>query len=258
MPSVQTFSPSTVIRDLLDSPQVQRAFQFIDSHLDQITEEQIRICSIPAPPFGEQERAGYLRQRFLEAGLADAKLDEEGNCLALREGESPLRHVVVSAHLDTVFPADTNLRVTRGSDLIHGPGLGDNSLGVAALLGLFWAFRERGLQPRGDVWLIANVCEEGLGDLRDKAVCETLLGIPADHAAGHNDPSLRGHTIGVALRHRPARRLEHLRGSTAVVLGGSRQHRKLRAFRRRHGQILDPSLTLPPRPRTSLPPAPIV
>jgi acetylornithine deacetylase/succinyl-diaminopimelate desuccinylase-like protein len=79
----------------------------------------------------------------------------------------------VSAHLDTVFPAETNLRVTRGSDLIHGPGLGDNSLGVAALFGLIWSLRERAIRLRGDIWFVANVCEEGLGDLRGmKAVVD--------------------------------------------------------------------------------------
>jgi acetylornithine deacetylase/succinyl-diaminopimelate desuccinylase-like protein len=81
--------------------------------------------------------------------------------------------LIVSAHLDTVFPIETNLRVSRGSDLIHGPGLGDNSLGVAALFGLLWSLRERQIQPRGDIWFVANVCEEGLGDLRGmKAVVD--------------------------------------------------------------------------------------
>lgn len=74
MSSVQAFSPAVNIGNLLDSPEVQRVFKFIDSHLEKITEEQIRICSIPAPPFGEKERAEYLRERFLESGLADAKI----------------------------------------------------------------------------------------------------------------------------------------------------------------------------------------
>ena len=68
---------------------------------------------------------------------------------------------------------NVNLRVSRGTELIHGPGLGDNSLGVAALFGLLWSLRERAIQLTGDVWFVANVCEEGLGDLRGmKAVVD--------------------------------------------------------------------------------------
>ena len=88
-------------------------------------------------------------------------------------GQGTGKPLIVSAHLDTVFPMETTLRVTRGTDLIHGPGLGDNSLGVAALFGLLWSLREQGIQPRGDIWFVANVCEEGLGDLRGmKAVVD--------------------------------------------------------------------------------------
>lgn len=131
-----------------------------------VVELAIQIQQIPAPTFHEQTRAEFVRDRFASEGLEDVCIDETGNVCARWIGQGAGKPLVVSAHLDTVFPPETSLRVARGSDLIHGPGLGDNSLGVAALFGLFWAFRERGLQPRGDVWLVANVCEEGLGDLR--------------------------------------------------------------------------------------------
>jgi acetylornithine deacetylase/succinyl-diaminopimelate desuccinylase-like protein len=75
--------------------------------------------------------------------------------------------------MDTVFPAETDLSVKRGSELVHGPGLGDNSMGVAALFGLIWSLQERAIPLRGDVWFVANVCEEGLGNLRGmKAVVD--------------------------------------------------------------------------------------
>lgn len=81
--------------------------------------------------------------------------------------------MVLSAHLDTVFPLNTDLKVTRESDRIYGPGIGDNSLGVASLLGLLWTLREREIDLPGDLWLVANVGEEGLGDLRGmKAVVD--------------------------------------------------------------------------------------
>ena len=74
--------------------------------------------------------------------------------------------LVVSAHLDTVFMPNIDLHVEREEDRILAPGIGDNSLGVAALFGLVWALRERSRLLPGDLWLVANVCEEGLGDLR--------------------------------------------------------------------------------------------
>jgi acetylornithine deacetylase/succinyl-diaminopimelate desuccinylase-like protein len=81
--------------------------------------------------------------------------------------------LIVSAHMDTVFPSETDLRVQRSPTTIHGPGIGDNSLGVAALFGLIWSLKERAVPLRGDVWFVANVCEEGLGDLRGmKAVVD--------------------------------------------------------------------------------------
>jgi tripeptide aminopeptidase len=81
--------------------------------------------------------------------------------------------LVVSAHLDTVFPKETNLNSKRDGELVFGPGLGDNSLGVAALFGLIWAIRERNITVGGDVWFVGNVGEEGLGDLRGmKAVVD--------------------------------------------------------------------------------------
>ena len=98
-----------------------------------------------------------------------------GMCMALTldTGKRDAKPLIVTAHLDTVFPHGYDLRVTREPELIHGPGLGDNSLGVAALFGLLWMLRERRLQLGGDVWFVANVCEEGLGDLRGmKAVVE--------------------------------------------------------------------------------------
>jgi acetylornithine deacetylase/succinyl-diaminopimelate desuccinylase-like protein len=141
--------------------------------VEHVVELAIQIQQIPAPTFHENKRAGFVRDLVAREGLENICIDGTGNVLARWTGQGQGRPLIVSAHLDTVFPLETNLRVARDSDLIHGPGLGDNSLGVAALFGLLWAFRERGLRPRGDVWLVANVCEEGLGDLRGmKAVVD--------------------------------------------------------------------------------------
>jgi acetylornithine deacetylase/succinyl-diaminopimelate desuccinylase-like protein len=128
----------------------------------------VAIQQIPAPPFGEAPRGAFLRERFLVEGLKDVTVDDIGNVYGRFPGQGQARPVVVSAHLDTVFPYGTDLQVQREADKVFGPGIGDNSLGLAGLFGLLWALRQKGSQAAlpGDVWLVANVGEEGLGDLR--------------------------------------------------------------------------------------------
>ncbi len=129
----------------------------------------VTIQQIPSPPFGEAQRAAFIRERFDIEGLQQVEIDDLGNVLGCLPGKGEKRPLIVSAHLDTVFPFDTDLQVRREADKIFGPGIGDNSLGLAGLFGLLWALRENGDEPRrlaGDLWFIANVGEEGLGDLR--------------------------------------------------------------------------------------------
>ena len=141
--------------------------------VERLLELAIQIQQIPAPTFHEQKRAAYVRDLFAAGGLDEVCIDETGNVLARWAGTGDAKPLIISAHLDTVFPLDTSLRVSRGAEVVHGPGLGDNSLGVAALFGLLWSLRERGVRRSGDIWFVANVCEEGLGDLRVmKAVVE--------------------------------------------------------------------------------------
>lgn len=147
---------------------------------ERLIEMAIAIQQIPAPTFAEGERAAFVREKFIEGGLSDVSADELKNVFARLPGkDSTLAPLVVSAHLDTVFPADTDLRVTRENGRIYAPGIGDNSIGVASLFGLVWSLRGRGLQLPGDVWLVANTGEEGLGDLRGmKAVVERFGSSP--------------------------------------------------------------------------------
>jgi acetylornithine deacetylase/succinyl-diaminopimelate desuccinylase-like protein len=144
----------------------------------------IAIQQIPAPTFHEQERAEFVRDRFLEEGLADVEMDAVGNvygCLkATRSHPSPViipggdtPPLIVSAHLDTVFPQSVDLTIHREPQRVAGPGIGDNAISLAGLLGLVWALCERSICLTGDLWLAADVCEEGLGDLRGmKAVVD--------------------------------------------------------------------------------------
>ncbi len=132
------------------------------------------IQQIPAPTFAEGERAAFVRRRFADEGLSDVAQDALGNVIARLPGRSSdSRPVLVTAHLDTVFPAGTPLTLSRQADRIAGPGIGDNSLGVAGLFGLLWSLGTDALS--GDLYLAANVGEEGLGDLRGmRAVMDRL------------------------------------------------------------------------------------
>ena len=151
---------------------------------ERVIELAIQIQQIPAPTFGEGKRAEFVRGLFEREGLEDVFVDEVGNVLGrfqVKGQRSQVKPLVVSAHLDTVFPMETDLRVRREGDKVFGPGIGDNSLGVAALFGLLWGVRERRFDfanaplsaTRNDIWFVANVGEEGLGDLRGmKAVVD--------------------------------------------------------------------------------------
>ena len=122
------------------------------------------IQQIPAPTFQEAARATFVRDRMLAEGLVDVEIDDLGNVFGRRPGQGArAAPVLVTAHTDTVFPAGTPLNLVRSADRIAGPGIGDNSLGVAGLFGLIWGLRGQSLP--GDVLLAANVGEEGLGDL---------------------------------------------------------------------------------------------
>lgn len=145
----------------------------MNEFVNRVVKLAVQIQQIPAPTFHEEKRAEFISKLFVNEGLQDICIDETGNVFGRFPGKNQEKPVIVSAHMDTVFPLETDLGVQWGMELIHGPGLGDNSLGVAALFGLSWALRERKIPLRGDVWFVANVAEEGLGDLRGmKAVVD--------------------------------------------------------------------------------------
>jgi tripeptide aminopeptidase len=140
-------------------------FEMQPALIHQTLDLAVNIQQIPAPTFAEQQRANFILDQFLRAGLEDVCMDSTGNVYACFPGSGNARPLIVSAHIDTVFLAGTNLSVNRTEDKIFGPGIGDNSLGVAGLFGLVWALGEKQASLPGDLWLVANVCEEGLGDL---------------------------------------------------------------------------------------------
>ncbi len=166
MTSAQLSRPAIDLAALLRRSEIQSAFKFIESQLENITSEQIQICSIPAPPFGEQERANYFLKRFSEVGLDDIHLDDEGNCLGLRKGRAGSPLLVLSAHLDTVFPAGTDVTVSRAGGRLLAPGISDDCCGLSALAAIAAALQAANIQTEGSILFVATVGEEGEGNLR--------------------------------------------------------------------------------------------
>ncbi|MFN2212539.1 MAG: M20/M25/M40 family metallo-hydrolase [Anaerolineales bacterium] len=126
----------------------------------------IQVQQIPAPTSREGQRAEFVRECFNQAHLVDITVDAVGNVLGRLPGRKSGAPMILSAHLDTVFPGGTELNLQQLPDQLRGPGIGDNSIGVAGLLGLIWALDERQVKLDSDLWLVANVGEEGLGNLR--------------------------------------------------------------------------------------------
>lgn len=158
--------PRKSVAQLISSPHVTRALRSFETNADAITEEQIRICSIPASPFGEQARAEYLSRKFSDLGLTEVEIDEEGNCLGLLKGSSQTPLLVVSAHLDTVFSKDTDFTITRRDEKLFAPGIADDGCGLAALIALIQAIQTEQIPLEGSVLFVGTVGEEGEGNLR--------------------------------------------------------------------------------------------
>jgi tripeptide aminopeptidase len=158
---------------------VHRAFHWLHLHQPQLRQWQLELVRIPAPPFGESTRAAWFLDRFRDLGLTNIHLDDAGNALAELQPE-PSTHtttddtistspcILLSAHLDTVFPADTPIDPveTNDSPRIFAPGICDNAAGLTALLAIAAALRRANIAPPIPILFAANVGEEGEGDLR--------------------------------------------------------------------------------------------
>ncbi|MFQ5696059.1 MAG: M20/M25/M40 family metallo-hydrolase, partial [Terriglobia bacterium] len=164
--SAQLPAAELLVETVEKLPALQRAAEFFVRESDWILQQQIRLTSIPAPPFQEAERARYVEEQFAGLGLENVHRDSIGNVLGERAGLDPEHIVLLSAHIDTVFPPETDIEVRREGDRCVGPGIADNGAGVAGLLALARAFEESGLRMRDTLLFVANVGEEGEGDLR--------------------------------------------------------------------------------------------
>ncbi|WP_263366988.1 M20/M25/M40 family metallo-hydrolase [Edaphobacter bradus] len=150
---------------------VHRAFHWLHLHQLQLRRWQLEMVRIPAPPFGESERAAWFLERFHALGLSNVHLDQEGNALAElapEDGDREAPCILISAHLDTVFPAGTPCEPMEEADSarIYAPGICDNGAGLSGLLGIAAALRFAKIVPPIPILFAANVGEEGEGDLR--------------------------------------------------------------------------------------------
>jgi tripeptide aminopeptidase len=162
----QTAPVEAATAAILAHTKVIKTLDDIKADDDRALAEQKRITEIPAPPYKEKVRAEYFLKRFQELGFRDASIDAEGNVIGLRKGSGGGPKLVVSAHLDTVFPEGTDVTVKEKDGVILAPGIGDDSRGLAALLSLIQAMNANDLKTVGDIMFVGTVGEEELGNLR--------------------------------------------------------------------------------------------
>src|SRR5499427_8121116 len=149
----------------MPSSAVQESLARLTDSLEQVLDETMHLCCIPAPTFEEAERAAYVAERMRAIGLTDVQIDRISNVTGLLSAGSSGPTTLVAAHLDTVFPRATPLHVRRTKQRLYGPGIGDNCVAVAAVLSVATAMRHLQPLPAGRVIFAANVGEEGLGNL---------------------------------------------------------------------------------------------
>jgi len=158
-------TPSTG-ETLLNQPAIQAALDAVRANEPDVLREQVRLCEIAAPPFAEQARGLAYKAAFERLGLKNVRVDAAGNVIGERPGRQPRPRLVMSAHLDTVFPEGTVVKTTRSGSEIAGPGIGDDCRGLAVVLGVVRAMNEAKVETTGPVTFVGTVGEEGLGDLR--------------------------------------------------------------------------------------------
>ncbi len=160
---------------IAEQRKLHEAFRWLHLHEQQMMQWQTELVQIPAPPFGEAARSAWMEERFREAGLEQIEIDTVGNVFGIIEGADvspeteaagPEPVVLLSAHLDTVFPADTPLQLVVEADRIIGPGICDNGCGVIGMLAIAHAMVQAKLRPEATLVFCGNVGEEGEGNLR--------------------------------------------------------------------------------------------
>jgi acetylornithine deacetylase/succinyl-diaminopimelate desuccinylase-like protein len=157
---------AAVIRQLAARPEIRQALELARALEADAESDLIELTEIPAPPFAESARASRFAEMLQATGLPEVSIDEVGNVLARRTGSGSGETVAIVAHLDTVFPAGTDVTVRRRGGRLYAPGIGDNTRGLVLLLNVATALEDAGVRTSADILFVGSVGEEGLGDLR--------------------------------------------------------------------------------------------
>jgi acetylornithine deacetylase/succinyl-diaminopimelate desuccinylase-like protein len=165
--AAQQLTPPQEVARVAAAREFHALADWLRAHAREITDRQMELTAIPAPPFGEQKRSQWLAEQFRHVGLKDVHVDELGNVFGVRPGtQRGAKYLALSAHIDTVFAAGTKIEVRREGTKLYGPGISDNAAGVSALLAVGQALKETGTKLAMPIVFIGNVGEEGEGDLR--------------------------------------------------------------------------------------------
>ena len=151
---------------LATDPKIQKGLQIAKDQASFAMQEQVELCEIASPTFEEATRAKEIARRMEQYGLTDVSIDEIGNVVGVRKGTGNGPVLVIDAHMDTVFPMGTDVKVRREGDTYYAPGIGDNTSGCRALLQLIRCFNEADIKTEGDILFVGTVGEEGNGDIR--------------------------------------------------------------------------------------------
>jgi acetylornithine deacetylase/succinyl-diaminopimelate desuccinylase-like protein len=157
---------SDPVSRLMQDATVKAALDTARANEPAVIEDQVRLAEIPAPPFKEEKKAAAVKQIFTQLGLQNVRIDKVGNMIGERPGSAPRPNLVMSAHMDTVFPEGTNVKTTHFGTVIKGPGIADDNRGLAVLIGVIKALNQAKVQTQGTITFVCTVGEEGLGDLR--------------------------------------------------------------------------------------------
>jgi acetylornithine deacetylase/succinyl-diaminopimelate desuccinylase-like protein len=209
-------------------------------------DDQVRLCEVPAPPFGERARAAVVLEMLKASGLKNVRSDRAGNVVGERLGRNARPNIVLTAHLDTVFPEGTGVKVRREGKILRGPGISDNCRGLAVLVAVARALTAGDVQTEGSITLAATVGEEGLGDLRGVKTLlgETLKGhVDAFVAIDGTGESITNTAVG-SRRYRVA-----FRGSGGHSYNNFGRANPVHALGRAVARISD--LQVPSRPKTT-------
>lgn len=160
-------TPAQEVASVAGQPSVHQAFDWVQARESELKKLQVEMVKIPAPPFDEGARAAWLKAKFAAAGLAEVAIDKAGNVTGLRRGtDGKAKLIALTAHIDTVFPAGTQINPKTEGSRIYAPGISDNGAGLIGLLATAMALKAANVKHAAGILFVGNVGEEGEGDLR--------------------------------------------------------------------------------------------